>query len=92
MAAFVDDAAAGLVLVAFGSTVQSAALLQPEDIAELAAAFNALSPIRVLVAMGDAHLPAGMKVKDLGLQDNVMTVPWVDYNVSKDWISPTQHD
>lgn len=82
VAEFVSSATSGLVLVAFGSTYQSAALLYEKDVYELVASFQMLAPVRVLVAMSDSHLPGGMRVTDLELDDNVMTVPWVDYNVS----------
>lgn len=83
VAAFAAGAADGLVLVAFGSTIQTVTMA-PVDLTELVRGFAALAPVRVLWALTDKGLPAGMKMQDLPLGANTRVVPWVDYNVSSD--------
>lgn len=78
VADFVEGAGAdGLVLVAFGSTVQSITLTS-KDLEELAKGFAALAPTRVLWAM--SGLPDGLQLADLNLAPNTKVVSWVDYN------------
>jgi hypothetical protein len=81
VAEFVEGASQGLVLVAFGSTIQTIVMTR-DDILQLARGFAALAPARVLWAMSERGLPSGMRVDDLQLGPNTMLTPWVDYNVS----------
>lgn len=82
MADFVEEAAPhGLVLAAFGSTIQSMVLTHT-DLQELAKGFTSLAPTRVLWAMSDKGLPDGVQLGDLPLGSNTRVVSWVDYNVS----------
>lgn len=81
VAKFVGGASHGLVLVAFGSTIQTV-VMSRNDIVQLAWGFAALAPTRVLWAMSEQGLPDGMRKSDLHLADNTMMTPWVDYNVS----------
>lgn len=81
VAEFVEGASQGLVLVAFGSTIQTIVMTQ-EDILQLARGFAALAPTRVLWAMSERGLPSGMRTEDLQLGPNTMLTPWVDYNVN----------
>lgn len=82
VADFVEEAAPhGLVLAAFGSTIQSMVLTHT-DLQELAKGFASLAPTRVLWAMSDKGLPDGVQLGDLPLGSNTKVVSWVDYNVS----------
>lgn len=71
----------GLVLAAFGSTIQTV-VLSHSDMMQLARGFAALAPTRVLWAMPEQGLPDGLRQADLPLGSNTMMTPWVDYNVS----------
>lgn len=82
VAEFVAGSAAhGLVLVAFGSTIQTVTLTR-DDMLQLAEGFAALAPTRVLWAMSQQGFPDGVRLQDLRLGANTLMVPWVDYNVS----------
>lgn len=81
VAAFLDGATSGAVLVAFGSTYQAAAMLTRTDMLELAAGLGSLAPVRVLWALREANLPKGVSLTDLSFAaNNTMVVPWLDYN------------
>lgn len=90
VADFVNNSRAGVVLVAFGSTAQSASLLSREDFVQLAQGFADLAPVRVLWPLKEVALPTGVTVAGLNLASNVKIVPWVDYNVSGPggWLIP----
>lgn len=71
---------AGVVLVGFGSTGLFGSTLHHTDYVELAAGFSALAPTRVLWPLIPTNLPNGTRLEELPLGDNVLVVPWVDYN------------
>lgn len=71
---------AGVVLVGFGSTGLFGNSLHHTDYVELAAGFSALAPTRVLWPLISTNLPNGTRLEELPLGDNVLVVPWVDYN------------
>lgn len=69
-----------MVLVGFGSTGLFGSTLHHTDYVELAAGFSALAPTRVLWPLIPTNLPNGTRLEELPLGDNVLVVPWVDYN------------
>ncbi|KAF6252756.1 hypothetical protein COO60DRAFT_503070 [Scenedesmus sp. NREL 46B-D3] len=80
VAAFVDAASDGLVLMATGTTPQPRIALTPADFMELAAGFAELAPTRVLWPLKQSALPEGLRLEQLPLGENTRVVPWVDYN------------
>lgn len=80
VAAFLDSAPAGVVLMATGTTPQPRIALNQKDILELAAGFAELAPVRVLWPLKQRALPDGLKMEHLPLGENTLVVPWVDYN------------
>jgi hypothetical protein len=82
VAAFVESARAGLVLVATGTLPLARLLLSATDMRQLAQGFALLAPTRVLWAIKPQHLPEGVTLAELtGGSDNIKFTPWVDYNV-----------
>eukprot|EP00878_Enallax_costatus_P020657 GHUV01021845.1.p1 GENE.GHUV01021845.1~~GHUV01021845.1.p1 ORF type:complete len:508 (+),score=124.81 GHUV01021845.1:392-1915(+) len=80
VADFANTAYDGLILVAFGTSYQYNSWLSPQDFIELAHAFAALAPVRVLWNLNSQGLPQGLQLQDLQISDNINIVPWVDYN------------
>lgn len=80
VAAFVEGATAGLVLVAFGTSFQFNSWLSLVDYQELSAAFASLAPVRVLWHINTQVLPPNVDADKLPLGSNTLLVPQVDYN------------
>lgn len=86
VADFLDTAPAGVVLAAFGTTIQTRTMLTASEFVELAHAFAAVAPTRVLWALREQGVPAGITLASLPLGSNTKLAAWVDFNVGAFYI------